>query len=412
MLTCKVGETIINCFDGKYDKHILKQWDSEKRLICPDCGKLYEYCHGEVISPYFRHKEKSKECDEIFSESETEEHIKGKQTLYRWLLQIQEQGLIQNVKLESYIPETRQRPDLYFEKDNKRFVLEYQCSPIATEFIERHRLYELANVNDVWILGTNNYNLFKYGSYAIHHPRLKTIEKNTDFYLDSDNEILYIKSELIENKLKYKQINLGEYVGNNISEYVLENNSIFINNIIMSKYQREDKNRYIENKEIIDAEIKREEAKEKRRNDIVRNAMNLLTNIGMDCRISYRDGFIPYYNWAIDFELIYKSYRFNYVFFIKDKSIDFCRMNYSRPKYNNLGTFEKNVILDKDISEFILNKMKNYNELIQTDSLCVVCNKPFHVTLGEMQFYDSKDFKYPKRCKCCRDNRKKRRQED
>ena len=46
MLTCKVGNTIINCFDGKYDKHTLKKWDEEKRLICPDCGKLYEYCHG------------------------------------------------------------------------------------------------------------------------------------------------------------------------------------------------------------------------------------------------------------------------------------------------------------------------------------------------------------------------------
>ena len=43
MLTCKVGNTIINCVDGEYDKYKLKLWSDKKRLICPDCGGLYEY---------------------------------------------------------------------------------------------------------------------------------------------------------------------------------------------------------------------------------------------------------------------------------------------------------------------------------------------------------------------------------
>jgi competence CoiA-like predicted nuclease len=77
LLTCKVGETIINCFDGKYDKHKLKEWSDKSKLICPDCGNPYEYCHGRIIPPYFRHKEKE-EYGGIYSESETEEHIKGK----------------------------------------------------------------------------------------------------------------------------------------------------------------------------------------------------------------------------------------------------------------------------------------------------------------------------------------------
>lgn len=80
MLTCKVGNTIINCFDGKYDKFTLKKWSEDKRLICPDCGKLYKYCHGEVIHPYFRHKEKNKDCEGIYYKQETEEHIDGKTT--------------------------------------------------------------------------------------------------------------------------------------------------------------------------------------------------------------------------------------------------------------------------------------------------------------------------------------------
>ena len=52
MLTCKVGNTIINCVDGEYDKYKLKLWSDKKRLICPDCGGLYEYCHGEDVYAY------------------------------------------------------------------------------------------------------------------------------------------------------------------------------------------------------------------------------------------------------------------------------------------------------------------------------------------------------------------------
>jgi hypothetical protein len=189
LLTCKVGNGIINCFDGKYDKYTLKKWDEEKRLICPDCGKLYEYCHGEVISPYFRHKEKSKECDEIFNEPETEEHIKGKQILYTWLLGLQDKGIVSDVKLEAYIPETRQRPDLYFIHNDKKFVLEYQCSPIATEYFERHRLYELAGIHDIWILGTDKY--IEKSEFKKSFNK-KVIEKNTDFYLDAEYKIFIL----------------------------------------------------------------------------------------------------------------------------------------------------------------------------------------------------------------------------
>lgn len=206
ILTCKVGETIINCFDGKYDKYILKKWDSEKRLVCPDCGKLYEYCHGEVVSPYFRHKEKSKECEEIFSEPETEEHIKGKTLLYKWLLELQNNNIVQNVKLEAYIAETRQRPDLYFEQDNKRFVIEYQCSPISSEYLERHRLYELAGIKDIWILATNKY-IDKSESEYENPFRKKEIEKHTNFYFDSEYKIFMfnnIDNLKIENTYEIK----------------------------------------------------------------------------------------------------------------------------------------------------------------------------------------------------------------
>lgn len=157
MITCKVGNTIINCIDDIYDKEKLKMWSNQDRLICPDCGKLYEYCHGKIVSPYFRHKEKSSECDGIYHESETEEHIKGKTAIYKWLLSIKDECGIENIHLEYYIKETRQKPDIYFEQNGERYAIEYQCTPIATEFLERRELYKLAGIKDIWVLGCDKY---------------------------------------------------------------------------------------------------------------------------------------------------------------------------------------------------------------------------------------------------------------
>lgn len=59
MLTAKVGENIIRSFDNKYDRYTLKKWSDKKILKCPVCNDTYEYCHGDIVSPYFRHKNKS-----------------------------------------------------------------------------------------------------------------------------------------------------------------------------------------------------------------------------------------------------------------------------------------------------------------------------------------------------------------
>lgn len=187
MLKCIVGNTEINCFDGKYDKYKLKKWSNENRLICPDCGKAYEYCHGEVVSPYFRHKEKSLECDSIYSEPETQEHIQGKTDLYNWLLSIKNEYNIENLHLEYYIKETRQKPDIYFEQYGIRYAIEYQCTPISSEYIKRRELYKLAGITDIWILGCSKY------------TGTKHIEKSCHIYYNSLKKYMKIKDTNIKN---------------------------------------------------------------------------------------------------------------------------------------------------------------------------------------------------------------------
>lgn len=149
MIVGKVGNTFVNCFDEEYCESQLKEWAKKKIILCPVCNKPYEYCHGKVKIPYFRHMDKN-ECDSIYSEPETEEHLNGKYDLYKWLLS---QNDVSNVKLEAWIPETKQRPDIMFDFNGIKYVIEYQCSPISSEYLERHELYQMMNIHDIWICG-------------------------------------------------------------------------------------------------------------------------------------------------------------------------------------------------------------------------------------------------------------------
>lgn len=94
------------------------------------------------------------ECEDKYSESETEEHLTGKRDLYEW---IKTQDGVTNAVLEGWIPDTKQRPDIMFEYNGNSYVIEYQCSPIASEYIERHELYKAAGIIDIWILGVEKY---------------------------------------------------------------------------------------------------------------------------------------------------------------------------------------------------------------------------------------------------------------
>ena len=190
ILTCKLGNEIINCYDGTHNKEQLKKWSSKKILLCPVCGKPYEYCHGKVKTPYFRHMDKN-ECEDRFSEPETEEHLIGKRDLFEW---IKKQNGVTNAVLEGWIPETKQRPDIMFEYCGKRYVLEYQCSPIASEYYDRHDLYKSSGIIDIWICGTEKY----LGS----NKRLNTLEENARIYYDAKNKLLYQMDNLSEKDVK------------------------------------------------------------------------------------------------------------------------------------------------------------------------------------------------------------------
>ena len=204
MLTSVLNSKIINCIDGIYSKDQLKSWSKKGILKCPVCGKSYEYCHGKIKMPYFRHKDKNM-CEAKYIESETQEHLKGKRDLFHWIKNIP--GTY-DVVLEGWIPGTKQRPDIMFKYDSEQYVIEYQCTPIASEYFERHDLYNASGIKDIWILGAKNYFQEYYsGNKEGNIKRFNTIEKIENLlYYDCNLEMLMtINHKWSINKIKNKK---------------------------------------------------------------------------------------------------------------------------------------------------------------------------------------------------------------
>ena len=186
MLTCLINGKPNNLIDAKYTKDDWKKWTAKGIVTCPVCNKPYEYCHGRVRIPYFRHKDKA-ECQDRYSEPETQEHLQGKIDLYDWLKTVDE---VTELTLEGWLACTKQRPDLYFRYKGEEYVIEYQCSPISSEYIERHSLYEAAGIHDIWICGTLNY--FQEYHNGNGRKRVNIIEKENKIYYDIKEKKLFL----------------------------------------------------------------------------------------------------------------------------------------------------------------------------------------------------------------------------
>jgi competence CoiA-like predicted nuclease len=259
--------------------------------------------------PYFRHKEKDK-CEDVYSEPETEEHIKGKRDLFEW---VKVQDNVTDAVLEGWIPETHQRPDIMFKYNDEQYVIEYQCTPIASEYVKRHYLYKAADIKDIWILGYDNYRT----------NRIKMIEKFAiAYYSTGDNDFNFIQ-------LHYKTHNI-----------------VTINDIIerykRSKNQLEE---YLEQQEII-----------KNCNQYIKahytNITNELNKYGYNFIFVYVDKKTSYYTSKMYCNFKNKDIN-DLTFFIKPNSFDVCYFNgynyikLESVKYNtfDIEAFKKIVLM-------------------------------------------------------------------
>lgn len=313
MLVAKIRGNLINCYDNQHSKELFKQWSDKNIIKCPVCGNTVEYCHGLIHTPYFRHKDKA-QCEYLYAEPETEEHIKGKIALFEW---IKQQDGVLNCVLEAWIPETKQRPDIMFEYGKSTWVIEFQCSPISSEQIQRHELYVASGINDIWIGGVDNYGTGR-----------KYIEKiSKGMFNFRNNSFRYINNAINPRLLPYSMINTSRRLYQVQLSQLNFKDGVFLNQNEMTPYIEEDIRLYEEHEEY-------NKLKEK------------INNIEKICiEISKRYEVVVHHcKFEIKQGDLYKSYLVMIEFqsditipiflFIKDNVIDVCNISsYRKPYY-------------------------------------------------------------------------------
>lgn len=141
------GEIIVLMSD--IERNALRRLRSQHQFYCPQCQSKVILKVGEVVIPHFAHEQKTS-CRDSFSEGESPEHLLGKRLLFNFF---QNKGYA--VKMEPFLRNLSQRPDLVVETQKMSIPIEFQCSPIPRhKFRERSEGYRLAGMEPLWILNT------------------------------------------------------------------------------------------------------------------------------------------------------------------------------------------------------------------------------------------------------------------
>ena len=149
-------------------------------FFCPICGEKVIIKAGQKVVPHFAHQSRSN-CPNIKS-GEGPYHEHGKLLLYKWL---KKQQL--PVRLEPFIREISQRPDLILQWKNKRLAIEYQCATISNNaVIHRNNGYYTSNIIPIWIFGANQFQ--RLNQYSI---KIKSFMKQCLLYLTPNPSLFF-----------------------------------------------------------------------------------------------------------------------------------------------------------------------------------------------------------------------------
>lgn len=131
------------------NEELLRRMRQQERFFCVACGKEVQMKLGKQKSWHFAHK-KVDSCL-AFYEAESKYHMHGKELLYRWFKRQNFQ-----VDIEYYLPEIKQRPDVFIERAGRKIAIEYQCANLAIEQLyKRTYSYWQAGIQVIWIVGGN-----------------------------------------------------------------------------------------------------------------------------------------------------------------------------------------------------------------------------------------------------------------
>lgn len=145
--TLRSGRTI-SLAAGRLSREDLLRLRDTDPFYCPVCRSPVQLKLGTKRKWHFSHHPKHP-CL-IESEPESVRHLSGKRQLYLWAVRNGHSAM-----LEHYLPEIRQRPDIFLPGIQPE-AIEYQCSSIAEKvWLDRTAGYVRQGIRPVWILGGN-----------------------------------------------------------------------------------------------------------------------------------------------------------------------------------------------------------------------------------------------------------------
>ena len=202
--------------------------------FCPSCQSPVHLKAGSVMRAHFAHFQKEA-CD-VFSEGETEEHLRGKQQLYDWLV-----SLGHEVEMEAYLPQLMQRPDLLLKLDKEKIAIEFQCSAIAIEKVrERTAGYLNNGYKVIWVLGeqftyqrkltafqkvclTNSHNQLVLFHYSVSK---KQLEYRYNFQLKQNQKMIATKRQLKARSPLKLDLKKKAYLSNEVVKVEMEHQKL------------------------------------------------------------------------------------------------------------------------------------------------------------------------------------------
>jgi hypothetical protein len=131
----------------------LKHWSQRDLLYCPNCHGIVHVRGGPEKRTQLHFAHQKGECS-WSTESETVRHLRGKLVLSEWLRKQFSQA---SVSLEKRLPEPNRIADIFVtHADGRQWAFEFQCAPLdIDEWQLRHTAYRKANIQDIWIIGSN-----------------------------------------------------------------------------------------------------------------------------------------------------------------------------------------------------------------------------------------------------------------
>jgi competence protein CoiA len=194
--------------------------ESGETFLCPGCKQAVTLKVGNERIPHFAHVKKE-ECH-TFSEGESLYHLKGKLQLYEWL---NSQGY--SPILEPYFHALKQRPDLFVPNGKRKFMVEYQCSPLeVSRFKERTENYIANGYEPIWILGGKRLKRVSH-----HQFNLSSFDWLFVKQLNNKPYLLYYCSEIEKFLLLHNILPITTSTVNATLEVLSPQNYMFSNNI-------------------------------------------------------------------------------------------------------------------------------------------------------------------------------------